>query len=48
MSNDEYHHEIQKMKRQKEFWGGIVQGYVEGYINEKFRKWNIVLIAERQ
>lgn len=38
MSNDEYHHEIQKMKRQKEFWGGIVQGYVEGYINEKFRK----------
>ena len=38
MSNDEYHHEIQKMKRQKEFLGGIVQGYVEGYINEKFRK----------
>lgn len=38
MSNDEYHHEIQKMKRQKAFLGGIVQGYVEGYIKEKMRK----------
>lgn len=38
MSNDEYRHEIEKMKRRKAFLGGIVQGYVEGYVKEKLRK----------
>lgn len=42
MSTAEYNQELQKIEQQKQvasqLIGGFAQGFVEGYVNEKFRK----------